>query len=192
MKEVLETMAFVEREAFVEEREDQKNGFYTRNLKILVGEIKDLSIPRTRKKDFRPFFLEPPRDPLYLGELVRAMYQGGCSTKDSARTLEALLEGNSSPGWVSRITDVLEEKIEEWRQRPLTEWYPILFVDGVVLKARRDTVDHEVVYLALGIDEEGYREVLGFWLWGSEGESAGNWREILLELRERRSMNHSW
>lgn len=112
------------------------------------------------------------------------MYQGGCSTQDS-RTLERLFHGKYSPGWVSRITGLVAEKIEEWQKRPIKRWYPSLFLDGVVLKVRRDTVGSEVVYLALGIDEEGYREVLGFWILGSEGESALSWKEVLVELKAR-------
>ncbi|WP_438313691.1 transposase [Candidatus Caldatribacterium sp. SIUC1] len=64
------------------------------------------------------------------------------------------------------------EKSREWRERPIRRWYLILFLDGVFLKIRRDTVASEVVYLALGIDGEGYREVLGFWTSGSDAESA--------------------
>lgn len=186
VKEVLEEIALLEREAFCEEQEDRKNGFYERDLETPLGTIADLSIPRTRRKGFHPFFLEPYKRTLYtLDELVIAMYQGGCSTRDIARTLGMLLKGKYSPGWISRITNLVAERVREWRERPIGEWYPILFLDGVVLKVRRDTVSNEVVYLALGIDEEGHQEVLGFWVFGSDGESACSWREILFTLKKR-------
>lgn len=74
VKEVLEEIALLEREAFCEEQEDRKNGFYERDLETPLGTIADLSIPRTRRKGFHPFFLEPYKRTLYtLDELVIAM-----------------------------------------------------------------------------------------------------------------------
>jgi putative transposase len=88
VKEVLEEVALLEREAFCEEQQDRKNGFYERDLETPLGTIAGLSIPRTRGKGFRPFFLEPYKRTLYtLDELITAMYQGGCSTRDITRTL---------------------------------------------------------------------------------------------------------
>lgn len=99
VKEVLEEVALLEREASREEQQDRKNGFYERDLETPLGTIAGLSIPRTRGKGFRPFFLEPYKRTLYtLDELITAMYQGGCSTRDITRTLEKLLQGKYSPG----------------------------------------------------------------------------------------------
>lgn len=100
------------------------------------------------------------------------MYEGGCSTKDVIRTMNMLLEHRYSASWVSRITDVVQEKAEAFRNRRIALRYPIVFLDGVVLKIRRDSVAGEVVYIALGIGEDGYKEVLGFWLMGAEVGSA--------------------
>ena len=91
------------------------------------------------------------------------MYQGGLSTRDITRTMEILLEKKYSPGWVSRITRVVEEHAERFRKRRITRWYPIIYIDGTYLKVRRGEVEGEVVYIALGIDEEGKKEVLNFW-----------------------------
>lgn len=102
LKELLEEVAYLEREAFCEEQDGKKNGFYERSLETPLGTITDLSIPRTREKGFRPFFLEPYKRTLYtLDELIIAMYQGGCSTRDITRTLERLFNGKYSPGWIS-------------------------------------------------------------------------------------------
>lgn len=99
VKEVLEEVALLEREAFCEEQQDRKNGFYERDLETPLGTIAGLSIPRTRGKGFRPFFLEPYKRTLYtLDELITAMYQGGCSKRGITRTLEKLLQGKYSPG----------------------------------------------------------------------------------------------
>jgi len=72
-----------------------------------------------------------------LKELVIAMYQGGCSTRDISRTITALLEEKYSASWVSRITEVVEEKVEAFCNRRLAQWYPIVFLDGAVIKIRR-------------------------------------------------------
>jgi len=111
LKELLEEVALVEREAHCESSKDVGNGFYSRDLEGLIGKLEGLRIPRTRKGKFRPFFIEPYRRVSYqLEELVIAMYQGGCSTRDISRTIGALLDGRYSASWVSRITDVVQEK----------------------------------------------------------------------------------
>lgn len=186
IKELLEEVAMVEREAFCEERAEAKNGFYPRDIEGLFGAIEDIRVPRTREGGFKPFFIRPWRKVSYdIDDLIIAMYQGGCSTRDVTRTMEMLLEHRYSASWVSRITAVVQEKVEAFRNRRITLWYPIVFLDGVVLKIRRDSVAGEVVYVALGIGEDGHKEVLGFWIVGAEGESALVWKDILAELKER-------
>ena len=186
MKELLEEVAREERAEYCREEGDVGNGYYERGLNTLWGKIEKLRVPRTRRGGFCPFFIERySRSGWLLEELVVAMYQGGCSTRDISRTLNILLEGRYTAGWISRVTEIIEEKIEGFRKREIKKWYPIVFVDGVVIKIRRVSVEGEVVYIAMGIDEEGHKEVLGFWIMGGEGESAGNWEEILEELKER-------
>jgi len=186
LKDLLEGVAIMEREAFCEGNGAVGNGYYSRGLDGLFGRIENLRVPRTRGGGFRPFFIEPyQRVSWQLEELVVAMYQGGCSTRDISRTISALVDGRYSPPWISRVTEVIQEKVEAYRKRPLSKWYPIVFIDGVVIKVKRGSVDGEVVYVALGIDEDGHKEVLGFWLGGAEGESSEIWTEILCELRER-------
>jgi transposase-like protein len=185
VKEVLEEVALIEREVYCEENDDTGNGFYERSLRGLNGEI-ELRVPRTRRGGFRPFFIERYKRTSYeLEEIVVAMYAGGCSTRDISNTISNLIEGKYSASWVSRVTDAIKDKVEEFRKRAIEKWFPFLFIDGVVLKIRRGNVEGEVVYVALGIDEDGHREVLGFWLFGAEGESAIIWEEILRELCER-------
>lgn len=186
IKDCLEEMALIEREAFCEEEGEVKNGFYERGIEGLFGRIEDFRVPRTGEGGFKPFFIKPYRKALYeLEELIIAMYQGGCSTRDISRTISSLIGDKYSASWVSKITDVLQEKVEAFRRRRIERWYPFIFLDGVVLKIRRGDVEGEVVYLTLGIDEDGYKEVLGFWIIGAEGESSQVWQEILLELKER-------
>ena len=113
------------------------------------------------------------------------MYQGGCSQRDIAKTLTHLLEGRYTASYVSRVVSVVEEKIKKFNERKIEKWYPFVYLDGTYMKIRRDVVEGEVVYIALGIDEDGYKEVIGFWIPGSDGESAILWKQFLYQLRER-------
>ena len=80
---------------------------------------------------------------------------------------------------------MVEEEVKEWRNRPLAREYYAIYLDGTFLSVRRGKAAKEPVYLALGIRPDGRREVLGFWLFGAEGESARNWRQVVRELWER-------
>ena len=79
-----------------------------------------------------------------------------------------------SPQSISRLTQVVEEEVREWRNRPLAREYYAIYLDGTFLSVRRGKTAKEPVYLALGIRPDGHREILGFWLFGAEGESATN------------------
>ncbi len=90
-------------------------------------------------------------------------------TRDISRTVGALIDGDCSANWVFKITDVVQEKVEAYRNKPIKKWYPIIFIDEAVINIGRGSEDGKVVYIAFGIDQDGYKEVLGFWLGGSEG-----------------------
>mgnify|MGYP001130455083 CR=1 FL=1 len=112
-KELLEKTASIEKQAFCGKEGDVKNGFYERDMEDLCGKIQDLKVPRTREGGFRPFFIMPYKRVYYeIEDLIIAMYQGGWSTRDVSRTMIALLDRQYSPSWLSRITDVVQEKEE--------------------------------------------------------------------------------
>jgi putative transposase len=81
------------------------------------------------------------------------------------------------------MTDVVKEDIEKWHNRPLLKRYSVLYLDGLYVKLRRDTVEKEVIYVVLGVNEEGYREILDFFVGGQE--SAYGWQEFLQHLYQR-------
>ena len=191
VKDILEELANEERDIFLEEmakegKINRKNGFYTRNLLSHVGEIEGLKVPRDRNGLFHPFFIEPyDRNLFTISELVVSMYGGGLSTRDVTKTLESLLGKRYSPYWVTHITDKLKDAIDKWKNRKIESYFPFVYLDGLYLKTKRGgTVDGESFIVALGITEEGYREVLGF-LNGSSGESPELYRELLIKLKER-------
>jgi transposase-like protein len=98
-----------------------------------------------------------------IKDLITTMYQEGCSKGDITRILGRIFEIRCSPTSLSILIHVVKDKIEEFKKRRIDKWYPIIYVDGTYLKIRRDIVEEEVVYVVLGISEEGYKEVLGFW-----------------------------
>ena len=98
----------------------------------------------------------------------------GVSTRNISRFLEGVYGAFYSPQSVSRLMQVTEEEVKAWRERPLAEEYYAVFLDGTFLSIHRGKTAKEPVYIALGINPDGCWEVLGFWLFGAEGESAHN------------------
>jgi len=115
---------------------------------------------------------------------VMHFYTRGLSTREITDTLKELYGADVSPALISKITDVVIDKVIEWQSRPLDAIYPIVYLDCIVLKVRQDKrVINKSVYLALGVNLEGQKELLGMWL--SENEGAKFWLNVLTELQNR-------
>ena len=186
IKNLLEKLMLEERELYLEEHPTKGNGYYTRDLLTLFGPLENLRVPRVREGDFHPKLLPyRRRTSIELSEAILALYASGASTRDISRFLEAVYGAFYSPQSISRLTQVVEEEVREWRNRPLAREYYAVYLDGTFLSVRRGKAAKEPVYLALGIRPDGRREILGFWLFGAEGESATNWRQVVRELWER-------
>ena len=174
-----------ERKLYLEEHPTKGNGYYTRDLLTLFGPLEDLKVPRVREGDFHPKLLPyRRRTSIELSEAILALYASGVSTGTSPGSWRQCT-GRSTPKRASRLTRVVEEEVREWRNRPLAREYYAIYLDGTFLSVRRGKAAKEPVYLALGIRPDGRREILGFWLFGAEGESARNWRQVVRELWER-------
>lgn len=188
VKENLESILKEEMKHFFEiqhpELKNSKNGFYERILDTKYGRIDDLTIPRDRMGHFQTSLFDPyQRQERWLGETIITMYQKGFSTRELGSFIERILGNSYSPATISNITDVIIEDIEEWQQRPLQKRYSVLYLDGTYLKLRRQDVASEVVYVVVGITEDGFKEIVGFYVGGQE--SAFGWKEILFDLRQR-------
>ena len=187
-KQLLERLMKKEREIYLEENPHTKgNGYYERNLLTLRGEIDALRIPRTRDGGFRPGLLPPPRKraTIDFGELITLLFVAGISTRKIQKLLETWYGIHYSSASISRLTNVTKEEIEKWRNRPLEDSYPFIFVDATFIKIRREEVASEPVYVVMGIREDWTREILGFYVLGGEGESSYVWREIANDLYRR-------
>ena len=186
VKDLLETVMCEERTTYLEEHPTKANGYYTRDLLTLVGPLEDLRVPRVQEGDFHPKILPyRRRTSLELSEAILALYACGVSTRAISRFLEEIYGAFYSPQSISRLTEVVEGEVRAWRERPLCEEYYAVFLDGTFLSIRRGQSAKEPVYIALGIKPDGRREVLGFWPFGAEGESAKNWEEVLKDLWRR-------
>lgn len=161
-----------------------RNGYYERTFDTRYGRIENLRVPRDRNGDFHTQLFEPyQRREGWLEEAIIHMYKGGMSTRDVAAFIESMYGSQYSPTTVSNITKTVVEDIETWQNRPLEKRYTVIYLDGLYVKLKRDTVSGEAVYLVMGIDEQGYRQILGFYVGGYE--SSTGWREVLMDLRKR-------
>ncbi len=120
-----------------------------------------------------------------LGDLVLVMFQCGMSTRKIQQVIETIYGTFYSHASLAKLARVAEEEIEAWRMRPLKSRYFSLHIDACFLSLKRGSYKKEPVYIVQGTDHEGMREIVGFWVMGSEGESALAWREVFKELKER-------
>ena len=180
MKEELRNVLDVEKP----EKRNSRNGYYERTLETRYGKIDDLKVPRDRQGEFQTQLFEPyQRREGWLEETVIHMYKGGMSTRDIANFIESMFGSQYSPTTVSNITSTVLKDVQAWQERPLEKRYSVIYLDGFYLKLKRNTVSSEVVYLAMGINEEGKRQILGFYIGGKE--SANGWRDVLKDLYRR-------
>jgi len=187
VKRALEEMMIEERKEYLERNPVTKgNGYYTRELICGLLGIEDLRVPRTRDGNFRSVFL--PYKKKYtedMEEVIKALFIAGVSQRKLAQVLELLYGMKLSASTISRMAKVGYEEVEKWKNRPLEERYAVIFLDATYFSLRRTKISKEPIYVALGVKEDGRREILGWWFGGSDGESAGIWDEILQELKER-------
>lgn len=188
IKEKLELVMEEEIKNFIKvensDRSLQRNGYYPRSLDTRYGRIEDISVPRDRQGEFQTQLFEPyQRRDNWLEETIIRMYQSGMSTREVGKMVEKLLGTPYSATTISNITEVVMEDIQAWQKRPLNKRYSVLFLDAMFIKLRRDTVDKEAICVVMGISEDGYREILGFYVGGRE--SATSWQHILADLYTR-------
>ena len=164
---------------------NSRNGVSPKRVHTEIGTV-DLEVPRDREASFEPRIVPKGTTRLRrFNESIVALYAQGMTTRDIKRTLQRLYGVEVSPDLISRVTDGVTEELREWQHRPLDPLYPILYIDALMIKVRTSgTVVNRPAYLALGVDLEGRKQVLGVWL-GDGGEGAKFWLTVLTELRAR-------
>lgn len=166
-------------------RRGQRNGHYTRDLITPVGKVEQLRVPRDREATFLTEVFEKYRRMTGdMEEAVLEMYLQGVSTRKIARITGRLSDVAISKDATSRLAGRLEEELTQWRSRRLEKSYPYLYLDATYLKSRwAGAVRDLALLVAVGVDEDGYREVLA--CQSAAGERKAAWREVLKDLLER-------
>jgi len=181
-----ELTSFLKAEPYTrtEERRGYRNGYKPRTLKTRVGRL-DLMVPKDREGQFRTELFEKyQRNEKALVLAIVEMYVQGVSTRKVKKITEELCGLEISKSQVSTLAKGLDTEIQKWRMRPLAKRYPYLVVDARVERIRRDgSVIPQSVLIVVGIDDEGYREVLGVWC--ADSESEVSWTTVFRELKER-------
>jgi putative transposase len=163
---------------------NSRNGKTTKTIKTSHGEL-ELRVPRDRNSYFEPVLIEKRQNRLkVIDDLILSLYGKGMTVRDIQEHVEELYGTEVSPDLISTITDSILSEVTEWRNRPLDKVYPIVFIDGFVVKARSDgLVCNRTVYVVYAITLEGKKEVLGLYL--GENEGAKFWLYVLTELKNR-------
>lgn len=168
-----------------EEERNSRNGYSCKTIQTPQGEM-TINVPRDRQSNFEPI-LVPKREKRIQGldEKIIGLYARGMSTRDIQDQIEEMYGVKISAGLVSQITAEINEDIREWQTRPLETVYPIVFLDGLRVNVRHEgRVSIHVVYVAMGVNIEGHKEVLGLWI-SEGGEGSKFWLSVLNEIRNR-------
>lgn len=181
-----ELTAFLNAEPYTrtDERRGYRNGYKPRTLKTRVGQL-ELMVPKDREGRFQTeLFAKYQRNEKALVLAIAEMYVQGVSTRKVKRITEELCGLEISKSQVSTLAKGLDVEVRQWQMRPLTRRYPYLVVDARYERIRRDgSIIPQGVLVVVGIDAEGYREVLGAWCADSESEES--WSAVFRELKER-------
>ena len=161
-----------------------RNGTTPKTLATQAGDV-DLAVPRDRDGTFTPRLV--PKGVRRLGgldDMIISLYAGGMTVRDIADHLEATLGTELSHETISNITDAVCEEILTWQQRPLDALYPVIYLDAIVVKVRDGAhVRNKAAHIAVGVDMDGIKHVLGIWLQHTEG--AKFWAGVCADLANR-------
>jgi len=163
---------------------DSRNGTTPKTLSTEVGAVA-LEVPRDRAGSFEPRLV--PKGSRRVGgldEMIISLYAGGMTVRDIQHHLVRTIGTELSHDTISTVTDAVLEEVKAWQSRPLEEIYPIVYLDALVIKVRDGhQVRNRAAHLAVGVDLDGAKHVLGIWVQASEG--AKFWAGVCAELRNR-------
>lgn len=163
---------------------DYRNGTKPKKLKSSYGEI-SINVPQDRDCDFEPQIVpKRKKDISEIEQKIISLYAKGLSTRQIASVVDDIYGFEPSEGMISDITDKILPRIEEWQNRPLSEVYPIVFIDCIHFSVREEHIVKKLAaYIILGINSDGYKEVLSITV--GENESAKYWLGVLNSLKNR-------
>jgi transposase-like protein len=163
---------------------NSRNGSTTKRLKGQHGEV-IIESPRDRDSSFAPQFVRKGQSRLtQMDDQILALYAKGLTTRDIVDAFKEMYGAEVSATLISKVTERVIDQVIEWQARPLDPIYPIVYLDCIVLKIRQNKrVINKSLYLALGVNMDGHKELLGLWL--AETEGAKFWLSVMTELKTR-------
>ena len=182
--EMTEHLGYVKNSNDGDNSGNSRNG-HTEKTVLLENQSATIEVPRDRNGTFEPVIVpkHEKRVPLFNDQII-SMYSFGMSDKDIKSHLEKIYNVDVSPDLISRVTNAVLDDVREWQNRPLEKSYPILYLDALRVRGREDGKScMKSVYIALAVDFEGKKEVLGLWI--AENEGAKFWMGVLTELKNR-------
>ena len=164
--------------------ENNRNGVSRKQLQTEDGTI-ELSAPRDRDGSFEPQLVKKhQRRFTSMSDKILSLYAKGMTTREIQATFKEMYDADVSPTLISKVTEAVIDEVIEWQSRPLDAIYPIVYMDCIVVKIRQDKqVINKAIFLALGVNLEGHKELLGMWI--AENEGAKFWLNVLTELQNR-------
>jgi len=164
--------------------ENARNGYTRKKIQTKDDKI-ELDIPRDRTGEFEPQLIKKHQRRFDgFDDKIISMYAYGMTTRDIQGHLKEMYGIDVSPSLISEVTDAIIEDVKVWQTRPLEELYPIMYLDCIVVKCHEDgVIRNKSVFLALGVNMEGRKELLGMWIAHNEG--AKFWLNVVTELKNR-------
>ncbi|MDR1761455.1 MAG: IS256 family transposase [Bacteroidales bacterium] len=161
-----------------------RNGTTSKRLKTEFGES-TIDVPRDREGSFEPVIVPKHQSTATpIENIIISLYAKGMSVSDIEQELQDIYGYKLSTSAISIITDKVNQQVLDWQNRPLESVYCIVWMDGIVFKVRQaGKVINKTIYLAVGLNREGYKEILGMWL--GQNESAAFWQGVLTDLKAR-------
>jgi transposase-like protein len=185
-KELLESALKAELDFHLSEESEanSRNGYSSKTIKTCEGEIL-LTTPRDRNSTFEPILVKKgQRRVSCIDDKILALYARGISTRDIEAAFLDMYGVEVSPALISKVTDAVMDEVADWQNRPLKTIYPILYLDCITVNVRQDKhIVTKSIYLALAVNPEGKKELLGMWI--SEHEGSKFWLLVLTELKNR-------
>lgn len=169
-------------------KSNSRNGYSKKEVTTAQGPL-ELQIPRDREGEFEPQLIERYQTRFDgIDDKITALYARGMSVRDIQAELSELYGDAVSTTLISYVTNAVIDDVQAWQSRPLEALYPLVYLDCLVVKVREDKrIINKAVYLALGVDSDGQKELLGMWI--SQNEGAKFWLNVLTELKNRGLQN---
>ena len=182
--ELEESLGFEKHGQTERPKKNYRNGHKPKTLKSSMGEI-EIDVPQDRNSEFVPKIVPKYKtDISEIEQKIINMYARGLTTREISDQIEDIYGFEASAELVSKVTDKIFPQIEEWQNRRLSEVYPIVFIDAILFNVRREkTVQKSAVYVVMGIDTNGMKDVLSIEI--GETESAKFWFSVLTNLKNR-------